>query len=81
MSYEKINSVPQFNFQINWVLTYGKLTCNTDLIQEKTEHIRNFDEWWTVWKDLDKRVEEKEGSSSPPIAFVWRNFFMKETDG
>lgn len=43
MSYEKINPIQQFNFQINRVLTYGDAACDCQLIRSKTAAIQTFD--------------------------------------
>lgn len=74
MSYEKINPIQQFNFQINRVLTYGEIACDVDLVREKTAKISNVDEWQEVWTDLGRTAEEKWNFSELPIAFVWQNF-------
>ncbi|CAB1249819.1 Alpha/beta hydrolase [Ruminococcaceae bacterium BL-6] len=59
MSYQRINPIPQFNFQANRVLTYGKLACREQEIEEEIPKIRTFDDWDTVWLSLAKKAESE----------------------
>ena len=80
MSYEKINPIQQFNFQINRVLTYGEIACDVDLVREKTAKISNVDEWQEVWTDLGRTAEEKVEFLRAAYCFRMAEFFMKATN-
>ena len=80
MSYEKINPIQQFNFQINRVLTYGEIACDVDLVREKTAKISNVDEWQEVWTDLGRTAEEKMEFLRAAYCFRMAEFFMKATN-
>ena len=49
MSYEIINSIPQFNFQINRILTYGNLACCREEVISHVAQVKTFEEWHTAW--------------------------------
>ncbi|MDO4355059.1 MAG: alpha/beta hydrolase [Clostridia bacterium] len=80
MSYEQINPIQQFNFQINRVLTYGEIASDVNMLREKTSKISNFDEWQHVWSDLGKIAEEKSEFLRAAYCFRMAEFFMKATD-
>lgn len=44
MSYEIINSIPQFNFQINRILTYGNLACCREEVISHVAQVKTFEE-------------------------------------
>lgn len=44
MSFDYINPIQQFNFQINRVLTYGELACNRQEVIKAMAHIQTFSE-------------------------------------
>lgn len=80
MSYEKINPIQQFNFQINRVLTYGESACDVQAIRERTAAIRSFDEWQKVWCSLGKNAEQKQEFLRAAYCFRMAEFFLKATD-
>jgi pimeloyl-ACP methyl ester carboxylesterase len=81
MSYENINPIQQFNFQINRVLTYGSIACDISAVKEKTAMIRNFKEWEIVWEDLGKIAEQQQEFLRAAYAFRMAEFFLKAEDG
>ena len=80
MSYEKINRIQQFNFQINRVLTLGEIAADVNAIREKTAGIHTFDEWRSVWNDLGKLSEQKSEFLRASYCFRMAEFFMKSDD-
>lgn len=80
MSYEQINPIQQFNFQINRVLTYGEIASDVNMVREKTAKISSFDEWQNVWNDLGKIAEEKSEFLRAAYCFRMADFFMKAKD-
>lgn len=80
MGYEKINPIQQFNFQINRILTYGKIACDIDMVRKKTSKITTFDEWQDVWGDLGKTAETKSQFLRAAYCYRMAEFFMKATD-
>lgn len=80
MSYEQINPIQQFNFQINRVLTYGDIASDGALVRKRTAGIRNFDQWKVVWNDLGVIAEEKNEFLRAAYSFRMAEFFMKATD-
>lgn len=77
MSYEKINPIQQFNFQINRVLTYGSLACDVQAVREETAAIHTFEEWEKVWTDLGKEAERKNALLHAAYCFRMAEFFLK----
>lgn len=80
MSYEKINPIQQFNFQINRVLTYGEIACDVNAIREKAANIRSFNEWKKVWSDLGKESEQKSEFLRAAYCYRMAEFFLKTGD-
>lgn len=77
MSYEKINPIQQFNFQINRVLTYGSLACDALGIREKTGKIRSMEDWETAWAALAKEAQERQQYLRAAYAYRMAEFFLK----
>ena len=80
MSYEKINPIRQFNFQINRILTYGEAAADINAVREKTAKIRTFDEWENVWDDMGKQAEQKSEFLRAAYSYRMAEFFLKEDD-
>lgn len=80
MSYEKINPIQQFNFQINRVLTYGEIAADVNAVREKTSKIHTFDEWKNVWSVLGKSAEQKSEFLRAAYCFRMAEFFLKVSD-
>lgn len=80
MSYEQINPIQQFNFQINRVLTYGDIACDGALVRKRTAKIRNMNQWKSVWNGIGVLAEEKDEFLRAAYAFRMAEFFMKATD-
>ena len=80
MSYEKINPIQQFNFQINRILTYGEAAADVNAVRKKTTKIHTFDEWQNVWDDMGKQAEQKSEFLRAAYCFRMAEFFLKEND-
>jgi len=80
MVYEIINSIQQFNFQINRVLTYGELACDRDVVREKCKNIKTFDEWIEVWSSIGEISKQNNEYLKAAYAFRMAEFFMKSID-
>lgn len=80
MSYTMINPIPQFNFQINRVLTYGDLACNSKEIKMNLPSVRTFEEWYTVWSDMGGSAESKKHYLHAAYYYRMAEFFLKSTD-
>ena len=80
MSYERVNPIQQFNFQINRILTYGEIACDVDMVREKTSKITTFNEWQDTWDDLGKTAEAKSQFLRAAYCYRMAEFFMKVTD-
>lgn len=80
MSYEAVNPIQQFNFQINRILTYGELACDTDAVREKAAKIRTMDEWQNVWRSLGETAEQKQEFLRAAYCYRMAEFFLKSTD-
>ena len=50
--YKTVNSIQQFDFQINRVLTYGEKACDEDQVISALANVKNIDEWYEAWLSL-----------------------------
>jgi len=80
MVYEHINSIQQYNFQINRVLTYGELASDMDTVRIKCKDIKTFDEWIKVWTSIGETEKQNNHFLKAAYAFRMAEFFMKSTD-
>lgn len=77
MVYENINSIQQYNFQINRVLTYGELACDMEVVREKCKNIKTFDEWIEVWNSIGETSKQKNNYLKAAYAFRMAEFFYE----
>lgn len=47
--YKNVNSIQQFDFQINRVLTYGEKACDEEQVISALANVRNIEEWYTTY--------------------------------
>lgn len=80
MSYTIINSIPQFNFQANRVLTYGELACNRETIKTRIAKVQTFEDWYTVWSDMAQCAERNEHYLHAAYYYRMAEFFLKADD-
>ena len=77
MSYEIINSIPQFNFQINRILTYGDLACHREEVISYVSQVRTFEEWHTAWQKIATRSEQERRYLHAAYYYRMAEFFLK----
>lgn len=77
MSYEIINTIPQFNFQINRILTYGELACDKEEIIRNIAKAKTFEEWYTAWKKIAEKSEREEHRLHAAYYYRMAEFFLK----
>ena len=77
MSYEIINSIPQFNFQINRILTYGDLACHREEVISYVSQVRTFEEWHTAWQEIATRSEQERRQLHAAYQYRMAEFFLK----
>ncbi|MDD2993321.1 MAG: alpha/beta hydrolase [Pygmaiobacter sp.] len=77
MAYEYINPIPQFNFQINRVLTYGNLACNRQEVIDAAAPVRNFREWNTAWLSIAEKAEKEQRWLHAAYYYRMVEFFLK----
>lgn len=80
MRYEKINPIPQFNFQINRVLTYGETACDTSGVKAALAAVRTLDEWNHAWTKLAEKAENEGRCLHAAYAYRMVEFFLKTSD-
>lgn len=80
MSYENINPIKQFNFQINRVLTYGELACDVQEVKERTASIRTFTEWERVWSALGEKAEKDRQNLRAAYYYRMVEFFLMDNN-
>lgn len=80
MSYKIVNSIPQFNFQANRVLTYGSLACDSKEIEANVPSIRTFEDWCIVWSDMAQSAEERKRYLHAAYYYRMVEFFLKPDD-
>jgi len=79
MAYEQITPIQQLNFQINRVLTYGEVAGDHDEIVTALSGVRDLDTWFSVWRNIGQRAEQKNRYMHAAYAYRMAEFFLKET--
>lgn len=77
MSYEIINSIPQFNFQINRILTYGDLACCREEVISHMAQVTTFEEWHIAWQKIAAKSERERGYLHAAYYYLMAEFFLK----
>lgn len=77
MSFEYVNPIQQFNFQINRVLTYGEAACNRQEVIQATSPVRNFAEWNKAWLSLGEKAEYDKRWLHSAYYYRMAEFFLK----
>lgn len=80
MAYRLVNKIPQFNFQINRVLTYGEIACDEKEVCFATDGIKTLEEWKRTWLVLARKAESENRFFHAAYYFRMAEFFLKETD-
>lgn len=76
MSYQIINSIPQFNFQINRILTYGETACNEKEVLSIAAKIKSFSDWNFEWIPLAERAEKEKKIFSRSLLLPYGGVFF-----
>ena len=77
MSYEIINPIPQFNFQINRILTYGELACNKNEVIGEVAQVKTFEEWSIAWQKIAVKSEQEKRYFHAAYYYRMAEFFLK----
>ena len=78
--YKTVNSIQQFDFQINRVLTYGEKACDEEQVISALANVENIDEWYEVWISIAK--EAINSNKHLHAAYYYRSaeLFLKHND-
>lgn len=77
MRYEIINSIPQFNFQINRILTYGELACSKNEVIGEVAQVKTFEEWSIAWQKIAAKSEHEKRYFHAAYYYRMAEFFLK----
>lgn len=77
MTYEKINPIQQFNFQINRVLTYGEKACDAAAVRSALEEVKTLTGWREAWLGLAQYAEAEGRWLHAAYAYRMVEFFLK----
>ena len=78
--YKTVNSIQQFDFQINRVLTYGEKACDEDQVTSALANVKNIEEWYEAWISIAK--EAINSNKHLHAAYYYRSaeLFLKHND-
>ena len=77
MTYEKINPIQQFNFQINRVLTYGEKACDAAAVRSVLAEVKTLTGWREAWLGLAQCAEAEGRWLHAAYAYRMVEFFLK----
>ncbi|NNU78458.1 alpha/beta hydrolase family protein [Clostridium estertheticum] len=80
MSYKLVNHIPQFNFQINRILTYGEIACDEKEVIEASSKIKTLKEWNKSWRLIAEKAVSENRFFHAAYYYRMAEFFLKETD-
>lgn len=80
MAYEKINSIQQFNFQINRVLTYGEQACDAAAVRTVLKDVKTLPDWRKAWLGLAQRAETEGRWLHAAYAYRMVEFFASQPE-
>lgn len=78
MGYKNITGKIQFDFQINRVLTYGKLACDEEEVLEVAKGIGGLPAWFPAWYSLGVKAEAENRFLHAAYYFRLAEFFLSE---
>ena len=78
--YRKVNSIKQFNFQINRVLTYGKDACDEELVIKYLSGVSTLEEWYEAWTRLSAIAIDSNKYMHAAYYDRMAEFFLKQND-
>lgn len=80
MSYKLINKIPQFNFQINRILTYGEKASDEKEVTVFSSELKNIEEWYTEWNNAGNKAEKNARYMHSAYYLRMAEFFLKHDD-
>lgn len=80
MSYKLINKIPQFNFQINRILTYGEKASDEKEVTVFSSELKNIEEWYTEWNNAGNKAEKNARYMHSAYYIRMAEFFLKHDD-
>ena len=78
--YKTVNSIQQFDFQINRVLTYGDKACDEDHVISALASVGNIDEWYEAWISIAKEAIQSNKHLHAAYYYRMAEFFLKHND-
>lgn len=78
--YKTVNSIQQFDFQINRVLTYGNKACDEDQVISALASVKNIDEWYEAWISIAKEAINSNKHMHAAYYYRMAEFFLKHND-
>ena len=78
--YKAVNSIQQFDFQINRVLTYGEKACDEDQVISALANVKNIDEWYEAWLSLANNAINANEHMHAAYYYRMAEFFLKHDD-
>ena len=78
--YKTVNSVQQFDFQIDRVLTYGEKACDEEQVISALANVENIDEWYEAWVSIAKDAINSNKHMHAAYYYRMAEFFLKHGD-
>ena len=78
--YKTVNSIQQFDFQINRVLTYGDKACDEDQVISALASVENIEEWYEAWISIAKEAVNSNKHMHAAYYYRMAEFFLKHND-
>lgn len=78
--YKTVNSIQQFDFQINRVLTYGKDACNEDQVIAALANVKDIEGWYEAWISIAKEAINLNKHMHTAYYYRMAEFFLKHDD-
>ena len=78
--YKTVNSIQQFDFQINRVLTYGEKACDEEQVISALANVENIDEWYEVWISIAKEAINSDKHLHAAYYYRSAELFLKHND-
>ena len=78
--YKTVNSIQQFDFQINRVLTYGDKACDENQVISALASVNNIEEWYEAWISIAKEAINSNKHLHAAYYYRMAEFFLKHND-
>lgn len=80
MAFRIITGNQQLDFQINRVLTYGKLACDEEEVISAVKHVRDLQSWFKAWFVLAVKAESENRFLHAAYYYRMAEFYLSEKD-